>query len=66
MLMKLVVANQRGGVGKTVTSMVLGHSLSLKGKKTLLNEIRTDASVGKATRAGQAPDQLRTGARTLP
>jgi chromosome partitioning protein len=50
MPMKLVVANQRGGVGKTVTSMVLGHSLSLKGKKTLLIDADSQGSLSMILR----------------
>jgi chromosome partitioning protein len=50
MPMKLVVANQRGGVGKTVTSMVLGHSLSLRGKKTLLIDADSQGSLSMILR----------------
>ena len=48
--MKIVIANQRGGVGKTVTSMVLGHSLSLKGKKTLLIDADSQGSLSMILR----------------
>lgn len=54
-----VVCNQKGGVGKTVTSVSLGIGLAREGKKVLLVDIDPQGSL-TASLGYQQPDQMET------
>lgn len=51
----VVVANRKGGVGKTTTVVSLGHGLALKGKNVLLVDVDPQGHV--ATALGMNPGQ---------
>jgi len=41
MVTKIVIANQKGGVGKTTTTVALGHGLALKDRRVLVMDLDT-------------------------
>jgi chromosome partitioning protein len=62
----IVVANRKGGVGKTTTVVSLGHGLALKGKSVLLVDVDPQGHVATALGMDSAPglfDLLVGGAR---
>ena len=54
----LAIANQKGGVGKTTTSLTLGSALSRRGKKILLLDL--DPHACATLHAKIYPEELRT------
>jgi len=53
----IAICNQKGGVGKTVTTVNLGIGLAKKGKRVLLVDVDTQGSL-TASLGYQQPDQL--------
>ena len=61
--MVIAVANQKGGVGKTTTTVNLAHALINRGKTVLV--IDADPQASLTTYLGHDPDQLEEEERTL-
>lgn len=55
----ITVANQKGGVGKTSTTLNLGHALSAAGKRVLLVDADPQANLTRAMDI-ESPDSLST------
>ena len=53
----IAICNQKGGVGKTVTTVNLGVGLARKGKRVLLVDVDAQGSL-TASLGYQHPDQL--------
>jgi len=51
----VVIANRKGGVGKTTTTITLGHGLALKGKRVLLVDVDPQGHVAPALGMEQEP-----------
>ena len=55
----IVIANQKGGVGKTTTAVTLAHGLAIAGQRTLLGELDPQGHVAFALSAEKAPGLYR-------
>lgn len=55
----IAISNQKGGVGKTVTTVNLGVGLARQGKRVLLADIDAQSSL-TASLGYQQPDQMKT------
>lgn len=51
----IVIANQKGGVGKTTTTVTLGHGLALKGYEVLVIDLDTQGNVSDALGIEKGP-----------
>ena len=51
----VTVSNRKGGVGKTTTTVTLGHGLALKGKSVLLVDVDPQGHVAPALGLEQEP-----------
>lgn len=57
--MIIAIANQKGGVGKTITAVTLAHGLALMGHKILIIDLDSQGNVADSLGIEAAPDLYR-------
>jgi chromosome partitioning protein len=56
-MLTLAIPSQKGGVGKTTTTVNLGATLALNGQRTLIVDLEPQAQAGSALGVNLTPDQ---------